>query len=174
MKKHLLLLIIAICGALSASAISPHYKGYASVTLGGIYPSNNHDIDHSSMGIQTSHGVELIDGLFLGAGLNLQVTFNGEDAVGSLFTDVRYSFLRTKRFSPYVGYKVGVGYTSFMDNMMFYMSPEVGCRFDLTKRFGFDVGLVYDLYSGTDTSYDYTKVKHVAVNCISLRLGVHF
>lgn len=190
MKKLLMLISGILLCTSSAIAISPTYKGYGELYSGYAVPSNNNYYDAGPMfGLSTSHGVTLIDGLFVGVGIDAAVTYYtygdtnryGEQSTDysglfAAFAESRYNILRTKRVSPFVGLRLGGGYTGYDEVAGFYFSPAVGCTFNFTKNFGMDVSLGYSLFTGDngdDDSYYYNEYAG-NINCVSFRVGVHF
>lgn len=177
MKKIIMLIAAVVMTAMTASAV--RYKGYGELTAGGMFPPSQYG-SGASFGISTSHGVEIIDGLFAGGGI--AGTFasydEGDDYAGLVvaFAEVRYNFLRKSRISPFVGTRIGGGYEGYGENGCFYFSPAVGCTFNLTKRFGLDVSLGYSLYNNKEEIHDrygyYDEVCNI--HGISVRFGVHF
>lgn len=190
MKKILLILTILLMGA-SAVTAQIRYKGYVETSGGAFIPSNYYGTG-GMVGISTSHGVELFQGLFVGAGLDLNyVTFTEPSSRGSsygdesdysaelaFFAEGRYNFLRGRRVSPFVGMRIGGGYEGVEEQGCFYFSPAVGVTINITKRFGLDASLGYSLWSGKGEEND-GKISHYddfskSFNGIALRFGVHF
>ncbi len=203
MKKLVVSLLCVVLGAMSASAISPHYKGYIETYAGYDLPVDV-ETGGATFGLSTSHGVELIKGLFLGAGLDVSCitykiansSYSSSDYLyyynpdveynvcAAGFFEARYNFLRNKKVSPFVGTRFGGGYNGWAESSAFYFSPAVGCTFNFTERFGLDLSLGYSLYTGNKTEneyysyghYNYTLelVENRNVHNITFRLGLHF
>lgn len=176
--KKLFAILIAVCCISSASAVS--YKGYVE-TFGGLSASTEYDAG-GAWGVATSHGVEIIDGLFVGAGIEFALGIHEDygyydysvEAMPMLatFAECRYNFLRYSAVSPFVGARLGGGYDGYSESGAFYFSPAVGCTFNFTDDFGMDLSLGYDLYSST--YYDYDYVESSLANILAVRIGIHF
>ena len=184
MKKILLVIAVAIIAATSAQAV--RYKGFGEFNCGTFIPSEYYGAG-VLVGISTSHGVELIDGLFVGAGVDINyVTFsepenssyyNELDYAGNIaiFAEGRYSFLRKRKVSPFIGIRVGGGYEGVEEQGCFYFSPAAGVTINLTKKFGLDASLGYSLWTGSSKHDDDSRYGHSAsFNGVSVRFGVHF
>lgn len=183
MKKFIVFLL-AVMSISSVQAVS--YKGYVETSGGTVIPSVG-DVGFSC-GFATSHGVQIIDGLFVGMGVDLQlgmISDSEEDYYGDAdvetkvlitgFAEARYNFLRTSKISPFVGLRFGGGWDDNADFPCLYSSPAVGCTFNFTKKFGLDVSLGYSLYSvlGDDYYFEYESGNEYS-HIVALRLGIHF
>ncbi len=176
--------------ATSASA-ELRYKGYVE-TNGGVFIPADYYGTGVMAGISTSHGVELIQGLFVGAGIDANYVTYTEPGQGrhsvdesdysgnfAVFAEGRYNFLRKKRISPFVGLRLGGGYEGVEEDGCFYGSLAAGCTFNITKRFGLDVSLGYSIWSGSDSYKDEYDSYHETTwsrsfSGLALRVGVHF
>lgn len=185
MKKILFMIAAVLIAASSASAV--RYKGYGELNGGVFIPSDYYGTG-GLVGISTSHGVEIIQGLFVGGGIDLNyVTFteptggkydydeSDYSANFAVFAEGRYNFLRTSRVSPFVGMRLGGGYEGVEEQGCFYFSPAVGVTINITKKFGLDASVGYSLWSGaSDDSDDWRYGHSASFNGISFRFGVHF
>ena len=156
MKKLILILLAAACCAVAGEA-KVRYKGYVESSLGFSFtPKGGVQIGYAS----TSHGIEIIDGLFVGLGAEIS-TVDYFTAIAarlddpmyseqlSAFAECRYSFLRTKKVSPYVAIRQGFGggYTEYLNGALFgefgrYLRLTlIGVTVNVTRRFGFDAGV---------------------------------
>ena len=182
MKKFLLSLLLILAGSgISFGEIT--YKGYVETFAGGAGIDYNAD-SGVYYGVSTSHGVTIIDGLFVGAGLDLGMSFYTESTsygsdsdfsvLGAFFAEGRYNFLRTKRISPFVGYRLGVGFNGYDEKVGFYTSPAVGCTFNLTSRFGLDASLAYSYFQGDKYDSYYHSSVYGNAHGFTIRLGIHF
>lgn len=193
--KKLVAILVAVCCISSASAVS--YKGYVETYAGVAIPE---DFDASAQwGISTSHGVEIIDGLFVGAGIDFSLGFTEyyyyyEDdfydgwydfeatPLFAAFAEARYNFLRESKVSPFVGMRLGGGYNGYSEAGAFYFSPAVGCTFNFTDNFGLDLSLGYTLFSGASDAIDFydddfrysIETSLPSVSCVNFRIGLHF
>ena len=188
MKKLLFVFATLLISINSAFAISPTYKGYGELYSGYAIPSGEYYNGGVTFGISTSHGVTLIDGLFVGIGVDAALAYYSEETSNrygedntdysglfAAFAEGRYNILRTKRISPFVGLRLGGGYNGYDEEGCFYFSPAIGCTFNLTKRFGLDASIGYSLFSGRGQDEDtYYNVYAGNINCITFRVGIHF
>lgn len=190
MKKLFLIIFGVLLFASSAKAINPTYRGFGEIYTGYAVPSNNYYFESGPMfGLSTSHGVSLIEGLFVGVGIDGAISFfkcGRPDKYGNLdsdysgffaaFAESRYNILRTKRVSPFVGLRLGGGYTGYDEVAGIYFSPAVGCTFNFTKKFGMDVSLGYTLFGGDKGEDEDSYYNDYAgnINCVTFRVGVHF
>lgn len=188
MKKILLIVAAMLITASTASAV--RYKGYGEINGGVFIPSDYYGVGGLA-GISTSHGVEIIQGLFIGAGIDANyVTFtepgHGRYSVEetdysgnfAVFAEGRYNFLRTRRVSPFVGLRLGGGYEGVQEQGCLYFSPAVGITINLTKRFGLDASIGYSLWSGPDENSNGTYYNDYSrkgsFSGLAFRFGVHF
>ena len=176
--KKLTILILALFAGIAANA-QLRYKGYADLFSGVTIPQANAE-SGAYMGASTTHGVNIIDGLFVGAGVEMGAVlyqdvydYNKKEleygAQVAAFAEGRYTFLN-KRFSPFVTGRLGLGNGDYEDEVAFYASTLVGCTFNLTKKFGFDASMGYSLHTGTyEEEWGYGNISN-----ITFRLGIHF
>lgn len=176
MKKLILILAVAACCTVAAEA-KVRYKGYVESSLGfTTAPRGGAQVGYFS----TSHGINIIDGLFVGLGAEIS-TVDYFTAIAarlddpmyseqlSAFAECRYSFLRTKKVSPYVAIRQGFGggYTEYLNeavlgNFGSYLNLTlIGITVNVTRRFGFDAGL-----NVCETAYVFSGM--------NISLGVHF
>ena len=188
MKKLLLVFATLLISINSAFAISPSYKGYGELYSGYAIPSGDYYDGGVTYGISTSHGVTLIDGLFVGAGVDAAIAYYTEgyanrygekdtdySGLFAVFAEGRYNILRTKRISPFVGLRLGGGFNGYDEVGSFYFSPAVGCTFNLTKKFGLDASIGYSLFTGSGQDEDsYYNDYAGNISCITVRVGIHF
>lgn len=189
MKKVMLVLVAALFGIFSANAIHPTYRGFGELYTGYSIPGNDETYSGGvNIGLATSHGVNLIEGLFVGAGLDVNLSLYQEDSgyrhdlvndyagLFAVFAESRYNFLRKNKVSPFVGVRIGGGYNGYDEMGSFYFSPAVGCTINFTKRFGLDASLGYSLFTGDDgwENNQYHKDYAGDIHCITFRVGVHF
>lgn len=179
MKKILLIIVVAILGTGMSHAIEPKYKGYAEFYTGFAAPQQFADLGFM-YGTSTTHGFKLLDELFVGLGAEVGVSYYNEtfgrykesdySVLCAIFADGRYNFLCEEKFSPFVGYRMGVGYNGYDENVGLYLSPSAGCSFNLTEKFGFDASLGYRLYTGSHKNNDWFG----NVSCFTVSVGIHF
>jgi hypothetical protein len=118
------------------------------------------------IGLTTTHGYQINNNLFVGAGVLFNLGVPMLDGTVATFLDLRYDRSFNK-FRPYgdirIGYsRVGYALTGKKDGV--YFSPTVGHRFNWGKKFGVNVGAgvtVEGKKGGADTFF-------------TLRTGIEF
>lgn len=185
MKKLVLVLALTLVGIFSAKAIDLSYKGYGELYTGYSAPSNSSVYGGgANFGISTSHGVNLFPSLFVGGGIDFNVSMYEDkyysrysetdySALFAVFAESRYNFLPSRKASPFVGLRIGGGYNGYDEEGCFYFSPAVGCSINLTDKFGLDASVGYSLFTGVGPEPGYND-HYGNINCISFRVGVHF
>lgn len=185
MKKILVLLAYSLISIHSAFAISPSYRGYVETGTGYAGITNDEHMGGGMLwNISTTHGFDILDGLFVGLGVDITIpTFKEYESgkhedymfttqfYAALFAEGRYHILRDNKFQPFIGMRIGGGYNGNSQVGTFYLSPALGCSFNLTEKFGFDASLGYSLFTGDVYNEDLGRSN---TNCITFRLGVHF
>ncbi len=141
MKKILPLIIAIIFGVSLARAFSPQYKGFADMYTG----------ISSLAGMSTSHGLVIMDGLFVGAGGDIALSPEHYTNPMVLFAEGRYKFMNLR---------AGGGLGFYDNDGCYYISQGGGCSFDLTEKFGLDASITTSLYNSTFA--------------FSFRVGIHF
>lgn len=188
MKKFLLVLAGTLLCMGSVFAISPSYKGFGELYTGYAVPSGDYYGGGTMFGISTSHGVTLIDGLWVGIGIDAALAYYSEEdhhsytgsdldysGLFAVFAEGRYNILKTKRISPFVGLRLGGGVNGYDEIGAFYFSPAVGCTFNITKKFGLDASIGYSLFTGEGKEKGSSYNDYAGnINCITFRFGVHF
>ena len=191
MKRIVLLVLLALACVRSVPAV--RYQGFLESYFGAFIPSNFY---HSgpAAGFATSHGIEICPGLFVGLGGDLLFCSysdsyrNLEKEVNSLiqfntFLEGRYCIFPSKKATPYVDLRLGISFGRFeySDKKEFpYLSPGVGYSFNLSRKYGFDLGVGYAYYGNAKISKHYAsqfyphKYFKVANNSLHLRVGFHF
>ena len=112
--------------------------------------------DSDRVELTTTHGVQILPELFVGAGAGINFYHSSDGAIAlPFFVDVRTDILRSN-ISPFVDLKIG--YTFGNINGL-YVTPSVGCK---VNRFDFSLGYVAQRYVG------------FTVGGLSLKFGVHF
>ena len=164
MKKLFLLLIFAIAGigvvfaqgsaqsAGSAAAYvskekssnvskdaflpTPCYKGFFDFG----YTIGVGDFGMGRVALSSTHGVQIIPHLFVGAGVGFN--YYHESALWNMpfYADVRSNFLKGK-VTPFVDFRIGYSAGNVAG---FYMSPTIGCEFGFGKKSGFSIALGYE------------------------------
>ena len=191
MKKIFITIFLIITGVCSASAV--RYQGFIEGVAGVYLPSRIFN-DGPEIGFSTSHGLEIIPGLFAGVGADVlfgnydfpdDMKYRGaepRDAYINVFVEGRYRILPLKKISPFVGMRLGAGYGDcYKGSRIFpYLSPALGGSFNFTRKFGMDVSIGY-IFHGTIDYQHYVEpfdeepvTDKIANNSIQLRVGFHF
>lgn len=190
MKRLLLVVAMVLSGVIASSAV--RYQGFVESHFGVFVPSGYYKIG-AEAGFSTSHGIEIVPGVFLGLGgdlllgsyYNSPVYDNGSHGIilFNPFIEGRYSILPFKKASPYVGLRLGASLGSLEDsndNVFPYLTPAIGCSFNLSRKYGLDLGLGYVYYGinkvtkNPDVIYYPQKSFKIANNSIQFRIGFHF
>ncbi len=192
MKRVLLAALIMIAGVYSVSAV--RYQGFAEV-YGGLYMPSKFFKVGPEIGVATTHGIEIENGVFVGLGAEFMYgncersgiprNSNVDRSIRYIdaFVEGRYRILSHNKFSPFVGLRVGAGYGCSLsmqesDTIFPYISPALGYSFNFTKKVGLDLSIGY-VYHGNFkywpqlTEDPFTKF-NISNNSLQLRVGVHF
>jgi hypothetical protein len=112
--------------------------------------------DSDRVELTTTHGVQILPELFVGAGAGINFYHSSDGAIAlPFFVDVRTDILRSN-ISPFVDLKVGY---SFGEVSGLYVTPSVGCK---VNHLDFSLGYVSQRYHGLN------------VGGLSLKFGVNF
>ena len=145
MKKILLIAAIAtgmMFGKVQAQE-SHSYRGFTEI--GFVFGVGDKSKNFDRFSINTTHGYQLTDMVFLGAGLGLDyVTDSNGAALVPLYGDVRVDIpIGSVSIKPFVEAKVGY---SCGDLDGFYMQPTAGIRIPVYSHIrGINVGLAYKM-----------------------------
>ena len=153
MKKLFLTLVVATLFAASAFAQdAKSYRGFTdlSYTLG--VGDTSEDFDRFTL--STTHGYQLDDMFFVGAGLSFEYVRDAAVALVPIYADVRMDIpLRSRSIKPFVDAKVGYA-AGQLDG--FYFAPTVGVRVPVRFVQAMNFGLGYKLQkiqdAGTNTN----------------------
>lgn len=167
--KKLILTAVAVLFAtmgVSAQGSKAFDKGYrGSVNAGGDI-SVTKDWPNTSIEFTTSHGYSFGDGMYIGAGIGLNLEMSGNDVGIPVFFDVKYNILDWK-LSPYIDCRMGVEFMTY-DYMKcgFMASPGMGFDYrDLSLRVG------YKCLAGAVNS---ARGSYFKLNIISLSAAINF
>ncbi len=196
MKKVIISFLVALLSTTTLSAID--YRGFFDLK-GGSYTS----VFNATIGVSTTHGIQLNQNLYFGIGANLSLYPSDNDFdTGSqfaLFGDIRYDFGLTKKWSPYIDLKLGSGinkeyYTSDrvgegsgshdyydIDGNMLLINPSIGARLRLSSKCGLNFGLSYipffykiHPYTRNNGVEEYGEWKSKISNGIFFNFGIDF
>ncbi len=172
MKKLLLLLILSVATLQPVSAQS--YRGFADLE-GGLLTGH---YDDALIGVTTTHGLQLAQKFFIGAGSGILIDIDGGfgGAVMPLYADFRFDFWNGKKVSPFIDLKAGYTLEISSDDYGFignglYLNPSVGFRIRLTERMGINIGLAYSLINFYESKYYNWKELS---STISIKAGIDF
>ena len=134
-----------------------HYRGLVDlgVTAG----------DYMRLEFTTSHGVQIIPQLFVGAGVGLSYFYEFGSLAMPIFADIRTDILNSK-ITPFVDFKIGY---SPVDVSGLYLSPTLGCRFNK-----FSIGVSYMMQKAPAVYYDDWSVYNINLGGISFKVGFEF
>ncbi len=168
MKKFLLALILSVATLQPVSAQS--YRGFADIEGGILMGPYSND---PFIGLTTSHGIQLVEKFFIGAGTGILTNTNNE--VMPIFCDLRFDWWTGKKASPFIDLKAGytlliITHSDYaigedLDNGL-YLNPTVGCRIRLNEKIGINIGLAYNTYRYVAFSRPY--------HTISIKAGIDF
>lgn len=198
MKKLIVLLLSVIMFSGAASAVD--YRGFVEFN-GGILPVDEYySYDNTSElychlygSLSTTHGVQLNRHIFVGAGVDVNMTgfrVDGDPQI-NVFGDVRYDLDIAKKWSPYFNMKAGYGVRKghyedtygydWRSIKQLFINPSIGVRLKLSSKCGLNFGLGYIPvsigkmyeYDGEifdDNDYTRDKVK----GAFTLNVGIDF
>ena len=138
------------------------YRGFTdlSYTLGVGETSENFD----RFTLSTTHGYQLDDMFFVGAGLSLEYVRDAAVALVPIYADVRMDIpLRSRSIKPFVDAKVGYA-AGQLDG--FYFAPTVGVRVPVRFVQAMNFGLGYKLQKIQDAGTN--------TNAITFNVGIEF
>ncbi|MBO5720562.1 MAG: hypothetical protein J6R61_03420 [Bacteroidales bacterium] len=126
---------------------TPCYKGFFDFgyTIGVGYRGEGR------ISMSTTHGVQIIPYLYIGAGLGFKYYHYSGSMGLPLYADIRANFLKG-RITPFLDFRAGY---SFLDDWGAYVSPTVGCNFGYGRKAGFSVALGYEFQKAEFYHYDY-------------------
>lgn len=163
MRKLVMTLVVATLFATTAFAQNAKsYRGFTdlSYTLG--VGETSEDFDRFTL--STTHGYQLDDMFFVGAGVSFEYVRDAAVALVPIYADVRMDIpLRGRSIKPFVDAKIGYA-AGQVDG--FYFAPTVGVRVPVkfvdAMNFGFGYKLQKIQDAGTNT------------NAITFNVGIEF
>lgn len=172
MKKVILFLIIVVVAVATAGAREPQrgYRGFidADATFGmadwhsNVDGKDKHE-DLLFLGLSTSHGYQINNHAYVGAGFLLSLGF--PCMMLPLFADFRYD-ISFGKFTPFADARIGY---SFSDGGGIYFSPTIGYRCNWGRKANFNVGVGMTLCGQTDEYSDYIYGNHDDYKEITVR-----
>ena len=98
-------------------------------------------------GVSTSHGYQINQWIYTGAGVVFEYCKKEEDYIFAPFLDIRGD-MKFDKFTPFVDARIGYNFTQRGDGLNItsknggiYFSPKVGYRFNWGKKMGVNIGL---------------------------------
>ena len=151
---------------------TPCYKGFFDFG----YTVGVGDFGQGRVALSSTHGVQIIPHLFVGAGVGFN--YYHESALWNMpfYADVRSNFLKGK-VTPFVDFRLGYSAGNVSG---FYMSPTIGCDFGFGRKSGFSVALGYEYQKAEFAffGYDYFDYFYFTSkeNCggVVIKIGVDF
>lgn len=145
------------------------YRGFADFEFGFATPHYG----WNSLGIETSHGYQLLDWLYLGGGVGVQVDFLKSLFYPSrkespytwavpIFADFRIDLLNNS-ISPYFDARIGYNVLKSDYESGIYLNPNIGCRF-VVGKLPLNASIGMNLYNPS----------HGFKMAISIRAGIEF
>lgn len=163
MKKLFVTLVVTAMVATAAFAQdAKSYRGFTdlSYTLG--VGDTSEDFDRFTL--STTHGYQLDDMFFVGAGLSFEYVRDVAVALVPIYADVRMDIpLRSRNIKPFVDAKVGYA-AGQLDG--FYFAPTVGVRVPVRFVQAMNFGLGYKLQKIQDAGTN--------TNAITFNVGIEF
>lgn len=194
MKRTIFLLPAIIIFALQAGARQPGrgYRGFVewsssvrSDNFGVIDLHGNFTTERQGSfytGFSTSHGYQINQMFFVGAGLGMERCGKLDNWIVPLFIDGRVD-LKLGKFTPYGDLRLGA---NLAEGTGLYISPTIGYRFNWGRKTGVNLGAGLTLagykaehYEGTVTGPDSYEIHYVGTRrhmraYFSFRLGLDF
>lgn len=163
MKKLFVTLVVtAMVATVAFAQDAKSYRGFTdlSYTLG--VGDTSEDFDRFTL--STTHGYQLDDMFFVGAGLSFEYVRDAAVALVPIYADVRMDIpLRSRSIKPFVDAKVGYA-AGQLDG--FYFAPTVGVRVPVRFVQAMNFGLGYKLQKIQDAGTN--------TNAITFNVGIEF
>lgn len=140
------------------------YRGFADIEVG----IRSAFFSIFTIGLETSHGIQLLEWLYMGGGMAIHTDFNSWRMPA--FADVRVDIINHS-ITPYVDVRMGYDLMNVINKRFplsesgFYLNPNVGCRVlvgKLPMNFSFG-GNIYETASSGHCRWS-----------LSLRAGIEF
>lgn len=145
------------------------YKGFvtAGYTIGTGLISDR-------LSINTTHGYQLNENFFIGAGVGMSVYkpdgFNFDVLSIPLYADARANLELNGSVSPFADLKIGY---AIADVKGFFFNPSIGIRVDMNGSMGLNFGVGYELIRYIENSA-YLGSYSINVKGITLKVGLDF
>mgnify|MGYP001087263009 FL=1 len=192
--KRIIFLLLAIIAFANAEARQPKrgYRGF--LEWSSSVRSDNFSVFdiHGNLrierqgsfytGITTSHGYQINQMFFIGAGLGMERCGKLDNWVTPIFIQGRID-LKFGKFTPFGDLRLGA---NVAEGAGIYISPTIGYRFNWGRKMGVNLGAGLTLagyrsehYEGTMTGPDSYEIQYVGTkrhirSYFSFRLGIDF
>lgn len=175
MKKYLLLICLALC-VVTTWGREPEkgYRGFVDIEFltGKGYYFDGSDGWHKrstvgSLGLSTTHGYQINNHLFVGAGVEVANWF--WFGMLPIYADARYD-VKWGKFTPFAD--VRLGYDCL--NHKAYFSPNIGYRFNWGRKINLNLGLGLTLKGYDKSDLPYGVNANTYDPFFNLRFGIDF
>ena len=163
MKKLFVTLMVATLLATTAFAQdAKKYRGFTDLSFSLGVGDNSQDFDRFAL--STTHGYQLDDRFFVGAGVSFEYVRDIAAALVPIYADVRADIpLRGRNIKPFVDAKIGYAAGVFDG---FYFAPTIGVRVPVHFVKALNFGFGYKLQKMQDIG--------VNTNAITFNVGLEF
>ncbi len=163
MKRLFMTLVVAVLLVATAFAQNANkYRGFTDLS----YSLGVGDVstDFDRFALSTTHGYQLDDLFFVGAGVEFEYVRNAAIALVPIYADVRADIpIRSKSIKPFVDAKIGYA-AGEVDG--FYFAPTIGVRVPVKFVKALNFGFGYKLQKIQDA--------HTNTNAITFNVGIEF
>lgn len=163
MKKFILTLVLAVAFATTVFAQQANrYRGFTDLSYSLGVGDASTDFDRFTL--STTHGYQLDDMFFVGAGVSFEYVRNYAAALVPIYADVRMDIPLTGRsIKPFADVKVGYA-AGQLDG--FYFAPTIGVRVPVKFVQALNFGFGYKLQKLQDA--------HTNTNALTFNVGLEF
>ena len=163
MRKLFMTLVVATLFATTAFALeAKSYRGFTDLGYSLGVGEKSEDFDRFTL--STTHGYQLDDMFFVGAGIGFEYVRDAAVALAPIYADVRMDIpLRSRNIKPFVDAKIGYA-AGQVDG--FYFAPTVGVRVPVKFVKAMNFGLGYKLQKIQDAGTN--------TNAITFNVGIEF
>jgi len=144
--------------------LSEGYRGFVDLN----YSLGVGDFGADRIEFTTSHGYQVNEIFYIGAGAGFNYYFDGEIASVPIFANPRVDF-PTGNICPFIDMKIGYTVSEYIKG--FYFVPSAGVRFGLQNGTGINIGVGYTLQKVKVDNY-YSN--HVTLGAVTIKLGFDF
>ena len=147
------------------NSFQPKYRGFADF---GFTFGVGKGVQIDRVDVFTSHGVQVIPQLFIGAGVGFNTSFDWIMGL-PLYFDVRTDILQSY-ITPFIDLKIGYSPINGENTLNgFFFSPTIGCKINR-----FNIGLGYVLQRADVFIYNYNYTYRANCGGISIKFGYEF